>query len=96
MRVTIEQAMQVITDIEQCRAVEGNSIEICCDNPDADTGEDVACVIALADFTDWDQVRYHAPTWPAALRKAADASRAFAAKSRTSAASAAGSSKGSS
>jgi hypothetical protein len=86
MRVTHELAIQIITDIEQCRsAEEGNSIEILCDNPDPDTGEDAACVVAFADFTDWEQVRFFGPTWPAALRKAADASRAFAAKSKTKA-----------
>jgi hypothetical protein len=83
MRVTHELAIQIITDIEQCLSSgDGSSIEICAASPEGPAGEE-HCAIAFADFTDWDQVRFFGPTWPAALRKAADASRAFAAKNGT-------------
>lgn len=72
--------LSVLADIDQCRAADGNSIEIMCDNPDADTAGEQASVVALGDFTDWEQVRYFGLTWQEALRKAADASRAFDAR----------------
>lgn len=73
-----EQELRIITgDIEQIRNNEGNSVMILCDDPDEDGKNGMTAVVANGDFTDWEDVRYWADSWPAAMAKAADASRRF-------------------
>ena len=73
----LTEAREVIGDLEQIRTTEGNSVTVCCDNPEAETVETQAAVDVCGDFTGWQEVRYRGKTWVEALRKAADASRSF-------------------
>lgn len=74
------KTMEIIGDIEQIRTVEGNSVTIICDNPEADSGDMQAAVDVSGDFTAWNKERYWGESWTEALRKAADASRRFNAR----------------
>jgi hypothetical protein len=70
-------AVQVIGDIEQLRAAEGDSVEILCDNPGADSIDQQTAVEVSAEFTGWRPQRWHGRTWTEALHKAANASRSY-------------------
>lgn len=41
---------------------EGNSIEVLCDNPDADTVAEQTAVECCCDFTDWEPRRFYGAT----------------------------------
>ena len=61
----------LIGNIEQCRAVEGDSVTILCDNPEADNIETQGVVEVCGDYTGYDLERFYGPTWEDAIAKAA-------------------------
>lgn len=69
------EAVMVIGNIEQIRSVEGNSVHILCDNPEADSVETQSAVEVCCDFTGWETVRFFGRDWCESLQKAADRSR---------------------
>lgn len=60
-----------IGNIEQCRAVEGDSVCILCDDPDADENDKVCAVEACGDYTGYEPQRFYGRSWEDALAKAA-------------------------
>lgn len=66
----------LVGNLEQCRCVEGDSITILCDNPEADSAELQAAVEACGDYTGYELQRFYGKTWEEALTKAANAARA--------------------
>jgi hypothetical protein len=71
----IGDVLVVIGDIEQCRCVEGDSITILCDNPEADDANKQSAVEASGDYTGYEPQRFYGRTWEAALHEAANAAR---------------------
>lgn len=65
----------VIGYIEQCRAVEGDSVMILCDNPEADSIETQGVVEVCGDYTGYKPERYYGKTWEEAIAKAARAAQ---------------------
>lgn len=65
----------VIGDIEQCRCMEGDSIAVLCDNPEAETAETQAVVEACGDYTGYEPQRFYGRTWSEALHEAANCAR---------------------
>lgn len=73
----IADLIVAVGDIEQCRCVEGDSITIICDNPEADDIEKQSAVEACGGYTDYQPQRFYGKTWTDALREAAKASQRF-------------------
>jgi hypothetical protein len=65
----------VVGNIEQCRCVEGDSVTILCDNPEADSTETQGVVEACGDYTGYKPERFYGKTWDEALAKAARVSQ---------------------
>ncbi len=65
----------LVGNIEQCRAVEGDSVTILCDNPEADSIETQGVVEACGDYTGYKPERFYGKTWDEALAKAARVSQ---------------------
>ncbi len=65
----------IIGDIEQCRCVEGDSITILCDDPEADRVDKQVAVEACGDYTGYELQRFYAKTWAEALHEAANCAR---------------------
>jgi hypothetical protein len=65
----------LIGNIEQCRAVEGDSVTILCDNPEADSIETQGAVEACGDYTGYELQRFYGKDWEEAIAKAARVSR---------------------
>ncbi len=65
----------IVGDIEQCRCIEGDSVQILCDNPEADESDKVAAVEACGDYTGHEPQRFYGATWSDALHKAANCAR---------------------
>ena len=68
---------EIIGDIEAMRQIEGNSVTINCDNPEADRIEKHSAVDVCGDFTSYRAERFYGKTWTEALHRAADHARAF-------------------
>lgn len=68
-------AEQTLALIDQLRAGEGNSVEICCDNPDFN-GQPNCRINVTADWTDWMPKGFAGDTLLAALEAAARAADA--------------------
>jgi hypothetical protein len=68
---------EIVGNIESMCQGEGNAITIICDNPEAESVEKQAAVDIRADFTDFQERRFYAATWPEALAHAAAAARLF-------------------
>lgn len=73
----LQRLRKIIGDIETIRADEGNSVTICCDNPEAESVDAQCAVDVIADFTNWQEKRYLAKDWSTALADAATAARQF-------------------
>ena len=75
-RYELESALaryrQVVADVETCRAIEGDSVTILCDNPEAESADRQVAVELCVESTRWELNRFHAPTWQAALHAAAE------------------------
>ena len=69
------ELMCIISNIEQCRCVEGDSITILCDNPEAEMRDEQACVEVCGDYTGYKNERFYGTTWVEALKKAVDCAR---------------------
>jgi hypothetical protein len=65
----------LIGNIEQCRAVEGDSVTILCDNPEAESIETQGAVEVCGDYTGYDLQRFYGKDWEEAIEKAAAVSR---------------------
>lgn len=61
----------LVGNIGQCRAVEGDSVTILCDNPEADSIETQAAVEVCGDYTGHELQRFYGKTWAEAIAKAA-------------------------
>ena len=65
----------LIGNIEQCRSVEGDSVTVLCDNPEADSVETQGAVEVCGDYTGYELQRFYGKTWEEALAKAARVSQ---------------------
>lgn len=65
----------VVGNIEQCRSVEGDSVTILCDNPEADSIDTQGAVEASGDYTGYKAERFYGRNWEEALAKAARVSQ---------------------
>jgi hypothetical protein len=61
----------LIGHIEQCRAVEGDSVTILCDNPEADSAETQGAVEVCGGYTGYELQRFYGKTWEEAIATAA-------------------------
>jgi hypothetical protein len=71
----IADLCELIGNIEQCRAVEGDSVTILCDNPEADSIETQGAVEVCGDYTGYELQRFYGKTWEEAIAKAARVSQ---------------------
>lgn len=67
----------LIGNIEQCRAVEGDSVTILCDNPEADSIETQSAVEVCGGYTGHELQRFYGKTWAEAIAKAARVARRY-------------------
>jgi hypothetical protein len=71
----IGDLLTIIGDIEQCRAVEGDSVTILCDNPEADSLGMQSAVEVCGDYTGYELQRIYGATWKEAIARAARVAR---------------------
>jgi hypothetical protein len=66
-------AVQFLIDIDYLRKNEGDSIEIICDNPEAESRDKLTAVDVTGDWTDYSPRRFYGPDPAGATRDAATA-----------------------
>lgn len=65
-----DDALAVIAAIDYLRREEGDSVEILCDNSEAESLDEQTAVIFNGEASDWQEKRFYAATWQQAVVKA--------------------------
>ena len=69
-RALANTAMAIVNAIELLRSNDASSVEILCDNREADSVAETMAVAVTDEWTNWQPVRFYGPTLGAALENA--------------------------